>query len=191
MKLIKKANLAVIAASVLTIILGLVIVCNPVNATVLICRAAGIILLASGLFITGSYFLNLSENPGGTSLITGLVQLSLGAWIALKPETMVQFLTVVLGFIILLHSFGMFHISIQLRSFGKKTGRVLLTVSLVTLAFALITIFAPFGTVAATMIIAGVFLIIDGVVTIIATVALTRIIKKASENAVFIEVHED
>ena len=191
MKLLKKTNIAVIAASVLIIVLGLVLVLNPVNATVFICRAAGIILLASGLFMTGSYFLNMSDNPGGTSLLTGLIQLSVGAWIALRPETMVQFLTIIIGFIILVHSFGMFHISIQLKGLGKKIGGALLAVSIVTLIFALITIFIPFGTVAATMIIAGVFLILDGAITITAVIILTRVIRKMQENTVLISINED
>lgn len=191
MNFLKKNNFAIIAASVLIMILGLVLVLNPVNATVFICRAAGLILLASGFFITGSYFLNMSDNPNGTSLLTGLIQLSLGAWIALRPETMVQFLTVIIGFIILIHSFGMFHLSLQLKSLGKKIGGGLLTVTLATFIFALITIFAPFGTVAATMIIAGVFLILDGAITIAATIIIARVLKKMTENTVFIEVKND
>lgn len=191
MNFLKKNNFAIIAASTLIIILGLVLVLNPVNATVFICRAAGLILLASGLFVTGSYFLNMSDNPNGTSLLTGLIQLSVGAWVALRPETMVQFLTVIIGFIILIHSFGMFHLSIQLKSYGKKIGGGLLAITLITFIFALITIFAPFGTVAATMIIAGIFLILDGAITIAATIILARILKKIREHTVFIEIKED
>ncbi len=191
MKLLKKANFAVIAASALTIILGIILVVNPVDSTVFICRAAGILLLASGLFMTGSYFLNLSENPEGSSLITGLIQLFLGVFISLKPENLVQFLTVIIGFIILIHSFGMFHFSIQLRSFGKKIWGGMLAFTLITFIFALITIISPFGTVAATMIIAGIFLILDGIICIISVVSLTRLFKKIEENTVFIEVHSD
>ena len=189
MNFLKKTNFAVIAASVLIIILGLVLVLNPVNATVFICRAAGLILLASGLFVTGSYFLNMSDNPNSTSLVTGLIQLFAGAWVALRPDTVVHFLTVIIGFIILIHSIGMFHISIQLKSFGKKIGGGLFAVTIVTFVFALITIFVPFGTVAATMIIAGIFLILDGAITITATVLLSRMIRKMRENTVFIEVN--
>ncbi|MBQ2824539.1 MAG: DUF308 domain-containing protein [Oscillospiraceae bacterium] len=190
MKLFKKANIAVIAASALTVVLGIILVLNPVDSTLFICRAAGILLLASGLFLTGSYFLNLSDNPEGSSLITGLIQLFFGAWISLRPENLVQFLTVIIGLIILIHSFGMFHFSIQLRSFGKKIGIGMLVIALVTFIFALVTIISPFGTVAATMIIAGIFLIIDGIICIIATVALSRFIKKVRENTVFIEIKD-
>ena len=172
--ILKKTKLNLILASILTVIIGLILVLNPVNATVFICRTVGIILLATGLFITGSYFLNIGQNVGGSSLIAGLIELALGIWISLRPDSFVQFLTVILGFIMLVHSFVMLQSAIEIKLFGIKRWWLLLITALLTLILGMIIIISPFTTIAVTMTIAGISLIADGIIGIITTILISR-----------------
>lgn len=179
--ILKKTKLNLILASILTVIIGLILVLNPVNATVFICRTVGIILLATGLFITGSYFLNIGQNVGGSSLIAGLIELALGIWISLRPDSFVQFLTVILGFIMLVHSFVMLQSAIEIKLFGIKRWWLLLITALLTLILGMIIIISPFATIAVTMTIAGISLIADGIIGIITTILISRAEKMISE----------
>lgn len=179
--ILKKTKLNLILASILTVIIGLILVLNPVNATVFICRTVGIILLATGLFITGSYFLNIGQNVGGSSLIAGLIELALGIWISLRPDSFVQFLTVILGFIMLVHSFVMLQSAIEIKLFGIKRWWLLLITALLTLILGMIIIISPFATIAVTMTIAGISLIADGIIGIITTILISRAEKLISE----------
>lgn len=179
--ILKKTKLHLILASILTVIIGFILVLNPVNATVFICRTVGVILLATGLFITGSYFLNIGQNVGGSSLIAGLIELALGIWISLRPESFVQFLTVILGFIMLVHSFVMLQSAIEIKLFGIKRWWLLLITALLTLILGMIIIISPFATIAVTMTIAGISLIADGIIGIITTILISRAEKMISE----------
>lgn len=179
--ILKKTKLNLIFASILTVIIGLILVLNPVNATVFICRTVGIILLATGLFITGSYFLNIGQNVGGSSLIAGLIELALGIWISLRPDSFVQFLTVILGFIMLVHSFVMLQSAIEIKLFGIKRWWLLLITALLTLILGMIIIISPFATIAVTMTIAGISLIADGIIGIVVTVLISRAEKMINE----------
>lgn len=179
--ILKKTKLNLILASILTVIIGLILVLNPVNATVFICRTVGIILLATGLFITGSYFLNMGQNVGGSSLIAGLIELALGIWISLRPDSFVQFLTVILGFIMLVHSFVMLQSAIEIKLFGIKRWWLLLITALLTLILGILIIISPFATIAVTMTIAGISLIADGIIGIITTILISRAEKMISE----------
>lgn len=188
--ILKKTKLNLILASILTVIIGLILVLNPVNATVFICRTVGIILLATGLFITGSYFLNIGQNVGGSSLIAGLIELALGIWISLRPDSFVQFLTVILGFIMLVHSFVMLQSAIEIKLFGIKRWWLLLITALLTLILGMIIIISPFATIAVTMTIAGISLIADGIIGIITTILISRaekIISEAMQKTGYIE----
>lgn len=179
--ILKKTKLNLILASILTVIIGLILVLNPVNATVFICRTVGIILLATGLFITGSYFLNMGQNVGGSSLIAGLIELALGIWVSLRPDSFVQFLTVILGFIMLVHSFVMLQSAIEIKLFGIKRWWLLLITALLTLILGMIIIISPFATIAVTMTIAGISLIADGIIGIITTILISRAEKMINE----------
>lgn len=188
--ILKKTKLNLILASILTVILGLILVLNPVNATVFICRTVGIILLATGLFITGSYFLNIGQNVGGSSLIAGLIELALGIWVSLRPDSFVQFLTVILGFIMLVHSFVMLQSAIEIKMFGIKRWWLLLITALLTLILGIIIIISPFATIAVTMTIAGISLIADGIIGIIVTILISRaekMIKETMQQTGYIE----
>lgn len=179
--ILKKTKLNLILASILTIILGLILVLNPVSATVFICRTVGIILLAMGIFVTGSYFLNIGQNVGGASLIAGLIELAVGIWISLRPESFVQFLTIILGFIMLVHSFVMFQGAIEVKLFGVSKWWLVLILALLTLVLGIIIIISPFATIAVTMTIAGISLIADGIISIAMTVFIIKASKMIDE----------
>ncbi len=186
-EILKKTRLNILIASALTIVLGLIFVFNPVDATVFICRAAGFILLIIGMFMTGSYFLNLSDNVGNSSLIAGLIEFALGIWITLKPEHFVQFLTVIAGFILLVHGFSLIQGAIEIKRLSYKYWWVELMIALITTALGIIIIVSPFATVAVAMVVTGVCLILDGISTLLITLKISKVLKKISDEVGMIE----
>ena len=92
MKTLKsKYSLNIILAFTLSIIIGIILIANPMDISTFICRIIGFALLVAGLFITGSYFLNIKDNVSGSSLIVGLVETAFGVLFLLKPEILIQF----------------------------------------------------------------------------------------------------
>ncbi len=181
--LLKKTKLSVILSSALTIVLGIILIANPIDSTLFICRSAGFILLIAGLFTTGSYFLNISENVGNSSLITGLVQLSIGAFVILNPEKTVQFLTFIIGFVILVHSFSIFQSAFEVKRCGYKTWWVIVIFAAVLTVLGITVAASPFGTVAAAMTVAGICLIADGIMGIIISLRVEKFVKNLREAA--------
>lgn len=172
-----KHKITVITASVIMIILGIILIFNPIDVTVFICRVAGFLLLVSGIFTTGSYFLNSAEDIGDSSIVMGLIQLALGLWITLRSENFVQFLTMIIGFVVLVHSFGFFGNTIDIRRCGYKYWWVMLIVSVITLILGILIVVAPFKTVAVTMIVSGIGLIFDGITGIVAVIKVDKFVR--------------
>lgn len=182
-EILKKRKTSVILASIITIALGIVLIIKPVGATVMICRVAGFLLLMSGLFVTGSYFLNMSEHIGGATLIIGLIQLALGLWVTLRSENFVQFLTFIVGFVVLVHSFGFFQNAFELKRLRYSFWWILLIIAVITLIFGIITVAAPFETVAVTMTLAGISLVFDGISSAVAVWKVDKFVRSVREAA--------
>ena len=86
----KTNKLALFIAPVLTVIVGIILIANSVQATVVICRVIGIILLMSGLFFTGASLLNMNSPVQKFNLVPGLIQLLLGLYITIRPDRIVD-----------------------------------------------------------------------------------------------------
>lgn len=179
--IMKSNKLALFIAPILTIVIGIILIANSLETTVLICRIIGIILLMSGVFFTGSSLLNMNSMMRKISIVPGLIQLILGLFIMIRPDKIVGMITIIIGIIVLVQSFGILEHGLETQMLGYKLwwGTAALAVTMAILG--IIIIVNPFGAVSAAMKFTGVVLVIQGVSDIITRYKADKVIEKMKD----------
>ncbi len=175
MELLKQIKWNVIFVSAVVALLGLIILLNPTAAALSICSLIGWFLIISGALTLASYFIIGKSN---FVLIMGLIQLIPGVYIVLKPEILVNFISLFLGIIILVYGFACLREGAEYREMGYPHWWVNLIVGFITLAMGTLVIVNPFDTGAAIMMFAGASMVIHGVINIISVMIIVKDIKK-------------
>lgn len=179
----KTNKLALFIAPVLTVIVGIILIANSVQATVVICRVIGIILLMSGLFFTGASLLNMNSPVQKFNLVPGLIQLLLGLYITIRPDRIVGFITIVIGVVVLVQSFGILEHGLETKFLGYKIWWVTALFAVVMAVLGIVIIINPFGAVSVAMKFTGFVLIIQGITDAIIRYRADKIIEKLKKQA--------
>ena len=148
-------------SSLLTIIVGILLVALPESSSHILCILVGILFLLSGVFGIAGYFVRHISDM--TDFVFGFVEIALALWLFIAPDSALKVLMVVFGVLLLLRAFaGMGHAMESYKRNAKFwwTG---LIVSLLTLVLAIIVLCNPFGTLRILMIVAGIAFIYNGI----------------------------
>lgn len=166
-----KRNANVILVCVLEVIIGILLLVNPVAFTSGIIIVLGVALVVAGIMKIVEYFrTDAMEASLRATLVKGLVMLLGGAFLALKPSWLVStfpVLTIVYGVVILFS--GLYKVQWFVDALRLKTGRWFLHVidAVLTIVCAVIILANPFeGTVVLWRFI-GITLIIEAVMDIL------------------------
>ena len=147
-------------SSLLTIIVGILLVALPESSSRILCVIVGVLFLLGGIFGIAGYFVRRISDM--SDFVLGFVQIALALWLFIAPGSALKVLMVVFGVLLLLRSFaGAGHAMKSYRHNAKYwwTG---LIVSLLTLVLAIIVLCNPFETLRVLMIVAGIAFIYDG-----------------------------
>lgn len=179
----KKNKLALFIAPVLTVIVGIILIANSVQATVVICRVIGIILLMSGLFFTGASLLNMNSPVQKFNLVPGLIQLLLGFYITIRPDRIVSFITVIIGVVVLVQSFGILEHGLETKYLGYKIWWVTAILAVIMAVLGIVIIVNPFGAVSVAMKFTGFVLIVQGITDAVTRYRADKVIEKLKKQA--------
>lgn len=179
----KKNKLALFIAPVLTIIVGIILIANSVQATVVICRIIGIILLMSGLFFTGASLLNMSSPVQKFNLVPGLIQLLLGLYITIRPDRIVNFITIIIGVVVLVQSFGILEHGLETKYLGYKMWWITALIAVVMAVLGILIIVNPFNAVAVAMKFTGFVLVVQGITDAVTRYRADKVIEKLKKQA--------
>lgn len=155
-----------IATSLIYIIVGLCLICMPVDVVNVLCKFIfGVVLIAAGLYHIWIY---VQEKPHATliDLFSGALILVLGIFLFYNPQVVVKLLPVLLGTFVLTDSIWVLKGSLKLK---KEDGaglewKILLIGSLVFIGLGIVMIANPFSVVKIMVIFAGCVLLINGIV---------------------------
>lgn len=179
----KTNKLALFIAPVLTVIVGIILIANSAQATVVICRVIGIILLMSGIFFTGASLLNLNSPMQKFNLVPGLIQLLLGLYITIRPQRIVGFFTVVIGIVVLVQSFGILEHGLETKYLGYKIWWVTALLAVIMAVLGVLIIINPFDAASVAMKFTGFVLIIQGITDAVTRYRADKVIEKLKKAA--------
>lgn len=168
---------------ILELVVGILLLINPVSFTSSILMIAGIVLILIGIVDVIKYFRTDAEDAAkGQTLVKGLICILGGAFCALKTEWfLVTFpvLTMIYGVGILVTGVGKVQLTVDmLRQKNKKWFWAAIN-AVISIVCAIVILRSPFTSSIVLWTFTGVSLIVEGVLDIV-----TMIVSKADEAAV-------
>lgn len=175
-----------IVTSIIYVLLGLCLICMPVESVNLICKLVfGIIMIAAGLYHILIYVME-KMNATVLDLFSGGILLVLGGFLFFNPQVVIKLLPILLGAFVLIDSIWTFKGAVRLKKRGSGMWKILLIGSLVFIGLGTAMIVNPFQVVRYTIMFAGWVLLCNGIVDFIFMIIIRmgmKELKKAVEEA--------
>lgn len=167
-------RLSIIFLSIVEILVGVLLLINPVGLTTWIVTAAGIVLILVGVINVVQYFrMPAVEASMKKSLVIGILSVLLGLWCVMQSEWLIALfplLTTLYGMGVLVS--GVTKIQWTADMIRLKTGRWgwMACSAVVTLVCAGVILAHPFSSTAALWMFIGITMIVEAVIDIVAAI---------------------
>lgn len=173
-----KSNFGGIAMCLLEILVGALLLINPVGFTASIIMGAGVVLVMAGIVCILKYFRAEPEEAAKSqNLLKGLVALLGGIFCLLRSEWFVvtfPVITMIYGIVILITGLGKIQWTVDILRQKKPKWFLCAISALISTACGLVIIAAPFTTTAVLWMFTGISLIVDAGLDIAALIFTNR-----------------
>ena len=184
-KSLKTYKTLAIVLSVVTMALGLVMICWPNISAVAICYLMGAVCIVIGIYEIIRYFdLGLIGVLFRYDLFLGIMSVLAGILLVLHPDGGVVILPVVLGFYIILASVFSIQISTEARHFGFSGWWGALLLGIAGAILGVLMILDPFRGAAALMVFTGISLLVTGVESIYAIICISKVFRSSGHQKI-------
>lgn len=169
-----KERLSVILLGVAEIVVGILLLVNPVGLTTLIIIALGVVLILVGLFNIIQYFRTpAAEAALKKSLAIGILAVLLGLWCILRNDWFIALfplLTTLYGIVILAGGITKVQWTADMIRLKARYWGFMAFSAVVTIACAVIILLNPFSTTVALWMFIGITMIVEAVIDIVASI---------------------
>lgn len=179
-----------IAAALITILLGLVLIFWPDRSIRFLCSMLGALLLITGIVYILGWFARRRDGFPIYALIPGVVLAALGLWLLAIPQSVVALIQYICGAVILFHGIIDLQSAIALMKMRIRRSWVELLLALATVGLAVVIFLNPFGTVEALVMLMGWVLVFDGGSDLWIVFRLSRAVRQAQKNIIESESRE-
>ena len=151
-------------SAILTIALGAVLVIWPDWSGRILCY-----LLGAALILMGGIQLIVcirAERIGfysKFSMLMNIILILLGAWVCIRPDTVLSLVPVIIGIVMLIHGCMDLQFTMDIKHAGSGKWWIALIFALVTLTLGVFLVMHPFLAFEITMLIIGIGLLYDGI----------------------------
>lgn len=160
-----------VLSSVLYVIVGTLLVIFPISVIKSLCYAIAIIIMAIGVIKIISFLLKeQQEGFTRTGLISGIVFIIIGAFIAIRSKTIISVIPFILGILILFSGISKLQYTMQLRKFSDEKNGAMLITSIINIVLGIVLAFNPFRGAKVMLIILGICMIITGLSDLISAI---------------------
>lgn len=169
-----------ILTSILSIIIGLVLIFLPAVSNKVVGIIVGIVFLAFGINSVYKYFNRDGAKIYSLNLIFGVLYSILGIVIIIYPFSVMNFVTVCLGLFIIVNGISKINYGMWLKRGNEESWLVTLVTGAFLVTIGIMLVFNPFTALTLTQI-AGAFLIITGVLNLSDTILFKNRAKQIME----------
>ena len=178
----KAAKIGYIVLSVLMCAAGLVLILFPGISAKAIGIICGIMLAAFGIVRIAGYFTrDLYRLAFQYDLASGLLMIALGIVMLLRPDSLMNFLCIVLGIFVLADGLLKIQVSFDARRFGLRPWWLILCLAIAS---------AALGAKALTVLL-GCTLLTDGILSLSTVITAVKIIKNQQPDVIEVEHYEE
>lgn len=165
----KKCEKTMLATSIITLVLGIVLVIEPTGSIKMLTAIIAIMCMLMGGFQLIDYIRKPKEEKmTSLSLIFGIILLSVGLFLFINNEALVKFITVIIGITICVKSLFKLQFAINLRGISDKWKYNLLA-GIIGMSLGLIIFINPFESASLFLRIIGIALVIGSVLELVET----------------------
>ena len=157
-----KANYTL--SAIICVVIGVVLIIWPGTSTQVVCMVLGGMLMIYGIVQIILYLFARERTLYLQGmLILGIVFSVVGAWILLKPETIIAAVPIIMGIIIIMHGLHNAIQAIDLKKMDYENWWVALLFGILTIVLGVVLVCNPCGAVEIVVRVIGAFLIDDGI----------------------------
>lgn len=166
---IKKCEQSMMAGTLITLILGIILAINPVGSIKLITAIIAFLFTAIAIFQIFEYIImSKQEKYMSFSLVLGIVCLVIGLYLFFNTGSLVKFITIIIGACVCIKSLFKIQFALNLKNISDKWTYNLI-VGIVSMIMGLILLFNPFESAALFLRIIGIILVIGSIAELIET----------------------
>lgn len=152
-----------IAAALVTIVLGVVLIWWPDRSINFLCMLLGVSIFITGIIYILGWLARRREGVPAFFVLPGVILCALGVWLMTSPNSVIMLIQYIFGAILIFHGLVDFQGAFALVRQGWSRWWMDLLFALLTVCLGGLILFNPFGTFAALVILIGAALIFDGV----------------------------
>ena len=177
----KRLEKGLMGSSLLTLILGLVLLIAPAESLKFITFIIALFAILMGIFQLIEYLKMPRENKiMSLSMILGIFFLAVGIFLILNLESLVKFITLMIGIFIAIKSVFKIQFALNLRELSDKW-KYNLVVGLIGMTLGVLLIFNPFGSAVLFLKIIGLVLAISSIIELVEAGAIMKTLDDAKE----------
>lgn len=180
----KRIRINAVINAVLTVLVGILFITNPYATGTTLAAAIGIVILCSGVIDIIRYF---SAREAAYflqgSLFAGVIKAVIGIFLFTHTDKLLELFAYIFSVIIIVNGINCLQGAIQLKQVRVKGWMLHIILSAAIIAGGVIMFFTPFGTAVTAIVIAGYFLVIDGVTELVTVIRVRKIGKEFVKSA--------
>lgn len=185
MKFIKN-NFSVILLLIAEIIIGIMLLVEPVKFTKALIIVFGIILVIIGIIFLIRYFSDKKNNlnPSAAAIVLSIISIVIGLVIVIFPEAIMGLfpvIAVIYGIFLIISGIYKFVVYAEIKKTGVPASALYIVSGILSLILGIIIVIHPFTAVGVLWTFTGIALIVGGVVDIISLIAGAK--KGSNKNA--------
>ena len=162
---LKAIRLHMTLSALICVILGVIFLIWPAQVTSLIAIAVGVLLIVIGAVQVISKLINEENRSSG--LLVGFIVLILGVWILVNPSKAASIIPIVIGVVLVASGVQELSLSFTAKNVDATKWGWMIAGSVLTILFGIVCICMAFSIIKVAMRLLGLFLIYDGVSSMI------------------------
>lgn len=177
--ILHEQRMSSIAAALVTILLGVVLIWWPDRSVNFLCMLLGVSIFITGIIYILGWLARRREGVPAFFVLPGVILCALGIWLMTSPASVIKLIQYIFGAILIFH--GVVDLQGSVALMRQRWGRwwVDLLLALLTVALGALILLNPYGTFAALVVLIGAALIFDGVSDLCIIWRLSRAFKAA------------
>lgn len=164
MKVIRRIKLYTLLYALISLVIGVFLIINPVKTSSTLIVMVGAVIIGSGLLRLIKYL--KSPAAGRGTLMSAVIVMLIGFVICVNAPGLVNMLSKIISIIVIISGINSLDHAVQL--YHNKVPKSILNVifAIMILVAGIVTLFIPFGAVAPVIVVLGVIMIVNGLVEI-------------------------
>jgi uncharacterized membrane protein HdeD (DUF308 family) len=185
---LKRIKVSMLGSAVVTVVLGLILVINPLGMTAAICSLIGWFLLLMGVFGLCNHFIFAVGMSNSIELGISIIEILLGIYVILNPGSIIKFVFLIMAVILLVHGLHDMDAAVQMKRGGYERWWWTFGIGVATILLGVLALTKPFESTAVLLRVIGASLLFDGLSELWIVHKTAKVIRHAKEKAEPIDV---